>query len=92
MSSAVRLAIILIGVAAIVSGVYGGYQNYERGQHAALIQSKQEALQTRIDALRSEMQTPTSDPAEIKARQERLSGLQKDLDSLKKEVGSPSRN
>ncbi len=89
MSSAVRIAIIVMGAAFIIGGVYAGYWNYERDQHAALIHSKQDALLSRIDALRSEMQTPTTDPAEIKVRQERLKALQSDLDNLKKDVGSP---
>ncbi len=89
MSSALRIAIIVMGAAFIVGGVYAGYWNHERDQPTALIHSKQHALLSRIDALRSEMQTPTTDPAEIKVRQERLSALQRDLDSLKKDVGSP---
>jgi outer membrane murein-binding lipoprotein Lpp len=92
MSIAVRVALILFGLALIAGGIYEGYRTYERDQLASLVhqkqealQEKQKALQVRIDALRSEMRTATSDPAEIKIRQERLSVLQRDLDSLVKE-------
>jgi peptidoglycan hydrolase CwlO-like protein len=85
MSIAARMMLVVVGIIAIGVGVYAGYRTYERDHRASHIRSEQQDLQKRIDALSSEMQTSTSDPATIKSRRERLDALQKDLDAIKRE-------
>lgn len=90
MPTYIRILFAVLGVAMIGFGIMYGYKTYERDQRTAHIRSERESLQVRIDALKTEMQTKTTDPAEIKSRQERLNALEKDLDALTKEVGAPA--
>jgi hypothetical protein len=88
MSNKVRVSLVVVGILAIAFGTYSGYRKYVTAQHFTHIQSEQQDLEHRISGLRVEMQTPTTDPAEIKSRQQRLQALQRDLDSIKKESAS----
>ncbi len=77
----------ILGMIAIGIGTYSAYRTYESDRRASHIFSEQQDLQKRIDALKSEMQVETRDPAEIKLRQDRLNALQTELNALKKEGG-----
>jgi uncharacterized protein HemX len=89
MSMALRIVVVALGVALIGFGVQHAYRTYERDQSNSRIRGAQSNLQVRINALKAEMQTPTSDPAEIKSRQDQLNALQKQLDAIKKETYAP---
>jgi peptidoglycan hydrolase CwlO-like protein len=60
----------------------------ERDQKTSHIQSQQESIQERVNALKKEMDEakPPFDPSQVKSRQERLKALQEDLDAVKREV------
>lgn len=85
--AAFAVALGLLAVAMTAAGVYGIVSEYQAGQRVSHIQSRQERLQVRIDAIAKEVASakPSDDRRHLESLRTRLDAISREIDALKRD-------
>jgi hypothetical protein len=80
-------SLLSLALALTAAGVYGIVSEYQAGQRVSHIQSRQERLQVRIDAIAKEVASakPSDDRRHLESLRTRLDAISREIDALKRD-------